>query len=302
MTHENEKLNKDLESIDKFYTNNPELNMIPNTQKENRFNCCSKCLDFEEGLSICALPNTCPCHMNTSNSQIVSAKQSHKTCTLDEDGMCEECGVLSQPTTEGECPKFKGEHEFVDSERYPGFNVCIYCEKKVSQYDPELENTQSSPWKGRDNLVPPPESSAWMEEEREAFWKEYAQDFKPNQEILFDNVTNYWLSRIAETREAARKEGQRSQVPITLDLMEDTLKTGREQGRQEKRENTFKLLKKQAERSKKAGCIKERDRIVKMIEENFASFVLADWSGESEVFDEIERLKMQLLTNLKSDE
>lgn len=129
------------------------------------------------------------------------------------------------------------------------------------------------------------ETLDWMDKEREAFMEsshvEASYDDQIGLQVISspEDVCDYWILRIEEARKEGYEKGFDAGGQTKGGTGRIMYQRGLEQGKQE-----------------------EKARIVKMIEENFASFNLMDWSGESEVYDEIERLKNQLLDNLKKDE
>lgn len=166
---------------------------------------------------------------------------------------CAVCRRPFIPTTEGECkspncrlPKGHGENCEVKC------HVCIYATQ--NQY-PALFCSEYLPCKYHSGEpFVPPESSAWMEEEREAFCREFTiNSLDAISAIKAKNlIADYWLSRMAETREAARKEGYEI---ATRDLKNKydyahraniEGKIAREQGRQEERERVVKMIEEKA--------------------------------------------------------
>lgn len=134
------------------------------------------------------------------------------------------------------------------------------AEKSIPNYKCECEcHSQPSP--------------DWIDKERKEFWRSYAPDFKQNQEILFENVTNYWLSRIASKIEAA-------QIKAWKEGYDD-------------RKNNFQEL------DKEMGRQEERERVVKMIEKIYNdSWCGAQGNGDGGLCKDLK----ELLTNLRSNE
>lgn len=101
---------------------------------------------------------------------------------------------------------------------------CVYCDAKVSQPSPD-----------------------WMEEERKAFYEWYV-----DKDDWYKLIADYWLSRIAETREAARKEGYEIATRNLKNKYDYAHraniegKIAREQGRQEERERVVKMIEEKA--------------------------------------------------------
>lgn len=138
---------------------------------------------------------------------------------------------------------------------------CELCGKPFIPQEKECECKDT--WEGVCyHKIPetsaPTESKDWMDKERNEFWRSYAPDFKENQEILFENITNYWLARIFSLKDQAYKEGYEKGVcemdinvikqynhalrDETSDLQEMVKDVGREQGKAEERNRIRKMI------------------------------------------------------------
>lgn len=122
-----------------------------------------------------------------------------------------------------------------------------------------------------DKSTPSPDTE-WETKEREAFRNKIKNDGYTHYMLGYvENISDYWLSRLHTIRQESEKEHNAVFVKKINDWEKDVQQ-------------------------------KERESTLGKINKTFDSFLLMDWSGESEVYDEIERLKQQLLAHLKQNE
>lgn len=117
----------------------------------------------------------------------------------------------------------------------------------------------------------PPESSNWMEEEREVF---YENEYLCSANSSNQEIADYWLSRMAEKIEEAYEKGIREGIEKTLEDMP----IFKEKARQE-----------------------ERERIVKMIEEMIQDTPASNYEENDFNAGKVKSL-VELLANLNSNE